>query len=229
MKPALKNVRLIAFDLDDTLFSELSFVKSGFRAVACVVEERFPRARNFYDLLWRIFSAGERRSTFDAALQKAGLGESEINVAELLQIYRSHMPCIHLYPDAREIFEALQGKKKIGLITDGYLETQKNKFTALQLEQYVDRAVFTDAAGREAWKPSPWGYQKLMEHFSLQGVECAYVGDNSLKDFFGAKSLAWLTVKVERDEGFYRDSAEGCEGTADYIVRSLTDLKELIL
>ena len=44
MKHALKNVRLIAFDLDDTLYPELSFVESGFRAVARAVEERFPRA-----------------------------------------------------------------------------------------------------------------------------------------------------------------------------------------
>ena len=47
MKPSLRSVRLIAFDLDDTLYPELSFVQSGFRAVARVVEERFPRAREF--------------------------------------------------------------------------------------------------------------------------------------------------------------------------------------
>ena len=132
-------------------------LKSGFHARG-----------DFYQLLWSIFIAGERRRTFDAALQQAGLSPEEISVAELVRIYRSHMPAITLYPDAREILETLQGQKKIGLITDGYLETQKNKFAALQLDRYVDRAVFTDAAGREAWKPSPWGYQQLMEHFSLR-------------------------------------------------------------
>jgi len=224
MKHALQNVRLIAFDLDDTLYPELSFVKSGFRAVARAVEERFPRAQKIYELLWSIFSAGERRSTFNAALRQAGLGEREIAAAELVQIYRSHMPGIQLYPDAREILSTLQGKKKIGLITDGYLETQKNKFAALQLEHYVDRAVFTDAAGRECWKPSPWGYQKLMEHFSLQGVQCAYVGDNSLKDFAGAQALGWITFKIVRDEGLYRDTT----GDVDHTVRVLTELIEFI-
>ena len=72
MKPLLQNVRLIAFDLDDTLYPELSFVQSGFRAVARAVEERFPRAGDFYQLLWNIFIAGERRRTFDAALEQAG-------------------------------------------------------------------------------------------------------------------------------------------------------------
>ena len=224
MKPLLQNVRLIAFDLDDTLYPELSFVKSGFRAAACTVEERFPHVRKFYELLWSIFSAGERRSTFDAALQQAGLGEREITVAELVEIYRSHMPCIDLFPDAREMLAALQGKKKIGLITDGYLETQKNKYTALQLEQYVDRAVFTDAAGREAWKPNPWGYQQLMEYFTLQGFQCAYVGDNSLKDFAGAQALGWITFKIVRDDGLYRDTT----GAVDYTMRVLTELIEFI-
>jgi putative hydrolase of the HAD superfamily len=158
------------------------------------------------------------------ALQQEGLSEREITVAELVNIYRSHKPCIQLYPDAREILATLKGNKKIGLITDGYLESQKNKFAALQLEQYVDRAVFTDAAGREAWKPSRWGYQQLMEHFSLQGVQCAYVGDNSLKDFAGAQALGWITCKIVRDEGLYRDTT----GAVDYNVRTLTELKEII-
>lgn len=224
MKNELQNVRLIAFDLDDTLYPELAFVESGFKAVARVVEERFSGVKDFYQLLWSIFRAGERRSTFDVSLQQAGLSENEISIAELVQVYRSHMPDIVLYPDARKILENLQGKKKIGVITDGYLETQKNKYAALQLERYVDLAVFTDAAGRQAWKPSPWGYQKLMEHFSLQGAQCAYVGDNSLKDFAGAQALGWKTFKIVRDEGLYKDTI----GAVDYSISILTELKEFI-
>jgi putative hydrolase of the HAD superfamily len=223
MSHTLKNVCLIAFDLDDTLYPELTFVESGFRAVAGVVEERFPSARDFYQLLWSIFSAGERSRTFDAALEQAGLS-SEISVAGLVQIYRSHMPDISLYPDAREILETLKGFKRIGLITDGYLQTQQNKFVALQLNRYIDKAVFTDAAGRAAWKPSPWGYQQLMEHFSLLGVQCAYVGDNSVKDFAGAQALGWITFKIVRQEGLYRDAV----GTTDYSLRTLVDLKNYI-
>jgi len=224
MKPALKNMRLIAFDLDDTLYPEQSFVQSGFRAVARAIEERFPRAGDFYQLLWNTFIAGERRRTFDAALEQAGLSPAEIPVAQLVRIYRSHMPAITLYPDAREILQILQGKKRIGLISDGYLETQRNKFAALQLDRYVDRAVFTDAAGRQAWKPSPWGYQQLMEYFSLPGEQCVYVGDNSLKDFAGAQALGWITFKIVRDEGLYRDTV----GAADYDLSTLTELKEFI-
>jgi putative hydrolase of the HAD superfamily len=220
MKPSLRSVRLIAFDLDDTLYPELAFVQSGFRAVARVVEERFSLRSGFYDLLWDVFSTGERRRTFDTALQRSGLSTDDVAVEELVHVYRSHLPDIALYPDAREILEILQGRKKTGLITDGYLETQQNKFTALSLDRYIDKAVFTDAGGRQAWKPSLWGYQQLMEHFSLPGAQCAYVGDNGLKDFAGAKALGWMTFNVIRYEGLYKDAA----GAADCSVHSLAEL-----
>jgi putative hydrolase of the HAD superfamily len=228
MKAPQTTLALIAFDLDDTLYPEIAFVKSGFKAVACTIEEKFALPNNFYNLLWSIFQEGERKKTFDKALERAGLPVSAQTVHDMVAIYRTHMPDIMLYPDAREILEYLQGRKKIGLITDGYLATQKNKFKALQIESYFDLSIFTDEIGREGWKPSTWGYQRIMRHFTLQGAQCAYVGDNSLKDFAGAKSLKWLTFRIERDDGFYRNSAEGYENTSDYTVRSLVDLKELI-
>jgi FMN phosphatase YigB (HAD superfamily) len=63
-----------------------------------------------------------------------------------------------------------------------------------------------------------------MEHFSLAGEQCVYVGDNSLKDFSGAQALGWITVKIVREEGLYRDEA----GAADHSVSTLTELKEFI-
>ena len=221
-------IQLVAFDLDDTLYPEISFVQSGFRAVAQEIEKRFSRANNFYNLLWGIFSDGERTKTFDKALAKAGLPATVQAVKEMVEIYRTHRPAITLYPDAHEVLEWLRGRTKTGLITDGYLETQRNKVKALHIETYFDMIIYTDEAGRDSWKPSPWGYQRMMTHFDLPGAQCAYVGDNSLKDFTGAQSLAWLTVKVERDDGLYRDSAEGHGTAADYIIHSLADLKGLI-
>jgi putative hydrolase of the HAD superfamily len=88
--------------------------------------------------------------------------------------------------------------------------------------------IYTDEAGRDSWKPSPWGYQKMMTHFNLQGMQCAYVGDNSLKDFTGAKALGWGTVKVVRSDGLYKNVPIVSENDADYSISTLTELKKLI-
>ena len=228
MKTKQGIIKLVAFDLDDTLYPEISFVQSGFRAVAQEIEKRHACPNNFYNLLWSIFSDGERTKTFDKALEKAGLPATVEAVKEMVAVYRAHMPEITLYPDAQEILGRLRRRVKTGLITDGYLETQRNKVKALQLETCFDMIIYTDEAGRDSWKPSPWGYQTMMDYFSLSGKDCAYVGDNSSKDFIGAKLLSWETFKIKRDEGIYREihGAEGCDAT--YIVESLTELTNYI-
>ncbi len=229
MHTELTNIQLVAFDLDDTLYPEIEFVKSGFNAVALYLRNRFELKVDVYSTLWDLFFEGERRETFNKTLQILGLDYTEGRVKSLVQLYRTHVPIITLYPDARDILETLYGRMKLGLITDGYLEVQKNKVRALQVETYFDRCIFTDEKGKEAWKPSPWGYQKMMEHFSLRGEQCVYVGDNSLKDFAGAKSLGWKTFKIMRDNGLYSDIVVDEHHEADYIIRKLTELKSCFI
>jgi len=228
MKTKQGIIKLVAFDLDDTLYPEISFVQSGFRAVAQEIEKRFSCSNNFYNLLWSIFSDGERTKTFDKTLERAGLPATVKAVKEMVEVYRTHLPAITLYPDAQEILEWLRGGIKTGLITDGYLETQRNKVKALQIETYFDMIIYTDEAGRDSWKPSPWGYKKMMMHFNLQGVQCAYVGDNSLKDFAGAKALGWKTIKLVRSDGLYKNVHIVSGNEADCSIRTLAELNELI-
>jgi putative hydrolase of the HAD superfamily len=224
----LLTVQLIAFDLDDTLYPEVEFVKSGFSAVAREVHNRFDVQDDFYGILWNLFLKGDNKETFNKALYKVGLKEDVQLIEELVYIYRNHTPHITLYSDASEILTLLQGKKKIGLITDGPVEMQKNKVQALRIENYFDLCVFTDAGGRNSWKPSPWGYQKMMEHFSLSGEYCAYVGDNSIKDFKGAKSLDWKTFKVVRNEGIYREVSGDAIHDAEYTLTKLTEIIKML-
>ncbi|MCX5895524.1 MAG: HAD family hydrolase [Proteobacteria bacterium] len=229
MHTELINIQLVAFDLDDTLYPEIEFVKSGFNAVAMYLRNRFELKVDVYSTLWDLFFKGERRETFNKTLQILGLDYTEGLVKSLVQLYRTHAPGIALYPDARDILETLYGRMKLGLITDGYLEVQKNKVRALQVEAYFDRCIFTDEKGKEAWKPSPWGYQKMMGHFSLRGEQCVYVGDNRLKDFAGAKLLGWKTCHIMRNNGLYRDVKAEAGQAADYTFMSLGELKQLLL
>ena len=83
-------VEAIVFDLDDTLFSEKEYVKSGYRAVAALL----PQLPDAYDKLWRAF--GEGKLAIDAVLMEAGLYTEEL-VQRCIAAYRSHRPRISLY------------------------------------------------------------------------------------------------------------------------------------
>jgi putative hydrolase of the HAD superfamily len=85
--------------------------------------------------------------------------------------------------------------------------------------------LFTDALGREYWKPHPAGYERIMRELGVAGEQCLYVGDNVHKDFLGPRSLGWTTVRIVRPGGVYASSAAARpEAEADRVIRSLAEL-----
>ncbi|MEI6126003.1 MAG: HAD family hydrolase [Pseudomonadota bacterium] len=221
----LQDIAVFVFDLDDTLYPEKQFVESGLHAVSAYLQASGMTAADLFPQLWQKFSGGRQGTIFNEALSDAGIAYDAGIINKLVQVYRSHTPEIHLYPDALFLLQHLQGRKKIGLLSDGYAETQKNKVTALGAEVYFDSIVFTDALGREFWKPHPAGFNKIMGRFSAAGHECLYVGDNPEKDFYGARKLGWKTIQVKRTDGIYngRESLSD-EHRADSMVQSLYEI-----
>ena len=61
-----EKLKAILFDLDDTLYLEKDFVKSGFKSVASFIQnDNGINEEVVYDRLWSIFNSGEREKIFD--------------------------------------------------------------------------------------------------------------------------------------------------------------------
>ena len=102
----------IIFVLDDTLYSEKDYVRSGYKAVSkylgCSCEKK----------LWEFFESG--KAAIDELLKELGREDEKKKV---LEVYRSHMPSIHLYSGVKEMLKELRyAGYKIGIITDGRLK-----------------------------------------------------------------------------------------------------------
>jgi len=194
----------VVFDLDDTLYPEKDFVISGFMAVDEWVCAHLG-IKGFFQQAQEAFEQGIRGTIFNTVLDKLAANRyNQLTINEMIKIYRNHFPKIQLATDAEEILKNLKGKKNLAIITDGDLSTQKNKGKALDLENKIDLVVYTDAYGRENWKPSKLPYEKVMDHFHVKGSECVYIGDNPSKDFKGANELGWLTVRLRRPQSLHR-------------------------
>jgi len=225
----MDDIAVVVFDLDDTLCPERLFVKSGFRAVSSYVLQSGILDYDIFPELWSSFCSGGRGTVFNDVLRNAGVQEDEKLIAKLVEVYRLHHPEIVLYPDARFILHFLRGKKKMGLLSDGYLRTQQNKIEALGIAGYFDVIVLTDALGRACWKPHTAGYEKIMESCGAGRTEFLYIGDNPKKDFYGARRLGWRTVQVVREEGIYAEiSGISAEYRADMTVRDLYALTAIV-
>jgi putative hydrolase of the HAD superfamily len=188
--------RGIVFDLDDTLFLERDYVRSGFIHVARTVGRSADEVQAIEDWLIAAFEAGVRGDTFDRLLAAQPALAARVTVGDLVTIYRGHPPSIALLPGATEIFRTLAaGGARVAILSDGPFASQDAKSLALGLRSWFDPIVLT-ASMAGASKPGLAGFESIRTAWQLSHDELAYVADNPRKDFVGPRRLGWRTVRV---------------------------------
>jgi putative hydrolase of the HAD superfamily len=217
----------VLFDLDDTLYPEREFVRSGFDAVAAEIERRFgvgaARARR---ALEEELAGHGRGQTIDRALERLGLAAGPEAVAELVAAYRSHRPDIALFPDALRALQRLgAARARLGLVTDGDPTAQRSKARALGLAHWMGAMCFTWDAGPEYGKPHPRGFECALAALGASPEEAVYVGDNPTKDFSGARRLGLWTVRLRRGPFGATRAEHGHD--ADLAIDTLDELEVL--
>ena len=217
---------LLVFDLDDTLFPEREFVLSGFRAVDQWIQQSLGDSA-FYPVAAELFEQGNRGNIFNLALQATGLEETPERVQKMIEVYRTHSPAISLFQDAEWALSHFAGRP-LGIITDGYLSVQKRKTQALDLASRIGTIIYTDAYGRQNWKPSAMPYQKMMAATKTPGADCIYVGDNPKKDFITAKALGWKTIQICRENAEYAHLIVEEPAQAHIQIKSLYELETIV-
>jgi len=222
-------IKAILFDLDDTLYDEKQFVKSGFIKVAEFIEDKFKiNKKDFYKILIDIYNHGSRGNIFNLALKKVNIIYDENIIRLMVKIYREHNPEIKLDKNIRSLLIKLRRIYSLGIITDGYFKVQKKKFQALKLEGLFDSIIYTDKYGREYWKPDVFGYKLALKNLEVSPEETVYIGDNPYKDFIGAKEMGITTVRVLYRNREHSKIRLDKEYEADYEIKKLIDIIELL-
>jgi putative hydrolase of the HAD superfamily len=176
--------RAVVLDLDDTLYPEAGYVRSGFRAVAARAQETLgvPAAEAEAELV-ALFEDGVRGDTFD----------------------RAHTPEIAPFPEAGALLRRLRADgSAVGLLSDGDPAVQGRKLDALELRHAFDAIVVTGELGPDAAKPSPRGFEEVLQRLGdASPGEAVYVSDNPAKDFVGARRTGMRSIRVRRPGGIY--------------------------
>lgn len=194
----LENIKGVIFDLDDTLYSEKQYVRSGYKAVAGYLGNAA-----YADKLWQYFE--EKKPAIDALLDEIGQTEKK---QECLKVYREHIPEITLFDGVRDLISELRfSGKKVGIITDGRPDGQRNKLKALGLRSVVDDIIVTDELGGIQFrKPCDIAFRIMQCKWKLPFEQMVYVGDNAAKDFQAANILGMKKIKVCYSSGLYFDN-----------------------
>jgi len=234
-------ITTVVFDLDDTLYDEIEYCKSGFAAVAEFLanpamasafdETSLPEApstERIFGVLWEQFTTGNRTKTFNAALDELGIGYNDKLIGELIEIYRNHNPKITLPQDSRDVLCELSTKYTLALLTDGFLPAQKLKVQALGIEKYFKLIVYTEQLGRECWKPSPAGFEKIMQTLRAKPENTAYIADNEKKDFIAPNKLGFLTIQLIRPARIHTSVSVEPGAAAQHTIGQICQLSGLL-
>lgn len=218
-------IEAVIFDLDDTLYNEMDFVLSGFAEVCNYLSLK--HKIDFYVLFNEtisILNKQGRGKIFDTLCK---IHEIKEDIPILIKIYRNCEPNIKLYDDALDILEKLKGKYKLGLITDGKSNVQRNKIKALDIEKYFHKIIVTDDYGQDYWKPSTKAFELVLSNFGVKSEESVYVADNPNKDFIPCKRLGIHSIRIIREQGEHINTILEKEYEADFKISSLNELETL--
>lgn len=223
-------ITTVIFDLDDTIYDERDYCRSGLAAVSSLIARMpsAPASERVLQVLWDVFSGGNHKTTFNAALDKLGIGYDERLIARLIEAYRNHSPELELPNDSREVIEQLRAAYSLALLTDGFLPAQRLKVEALGIADYFRCIVYTEQLGRQFWKPSPAGYEKILAQLHAKPENAVYVADNPAKDFIAPNKLGCGTIQLVRPKRIHTEPATTPDAEAQHVIRAITELPYLL-
>lgn len=209
--------KTIVFDLDDTLVKEIDYLKSAFAAIAAHLDPNNP------GLFGEMFGWYQNNEDVFAHLENR---YAHATKQDLKDLYRNHVPNFDPRSENRNLLIELKNDgHNLGLITDGFSITQRNKIKALNIEELFDLIVISEEFGSE--KPDERNF-KAFEQFGT--AQHFYISDNVKKDFITPNQLGWTTVCL-LDDG---QNIHPQDFNKDLIylpaekIRSLAELKAII-
>lgn len=208
------------FDLDDTLYSEKQYIRSGYNKIAKYLDDDTAA-----DKMWAYFEGG--KPAIDCYLKDIGMEERK---AECLSIYRNQMPDIKLYDGVLAMIDHLKKHGiKVGIITDGRTEGQRNKLIALGLDQLVDDIIITDELGGVQFrKPNDISFRIIQNRWRIPFENIVYVGDNPAKDFQACRQLGMQSLYFRNKDGLYSTLVECSEKTIETMEEIVSAMRRKI-
>jgi len=231
-------IKAIIFDVDDTLYDQKSPFSTAltqttqWRLTATELADVFNRFRDFTDRTFHQVTANELslEAWQTARLRHAltGLGTQEITTDWAIQFeiaYHQALTQITLFPELGAVLEKLSHCFKIGIITNGPAEIQRQKLHQLQIERYVhpDDIFISDELALA--KPDPSIFTTWAHQAGIKANQAAYVGDNALLDMTSAKHAGWQTFWFNHR----KTSQSQPTVIPDQIIETPAELRELLL
>ncbi len=210
-------IKAIIFDLDNTLYNEGTYFLEVFKVFVKKHNIDFSEIETIFSNKSILIS----NDIFGDILKELGIHTPRLQ-EELFKLYKTIDTKLQLYEDARELITfAKERGLKLGIITNGVIEAQRNKIRCLSIQNLFDSIVYAREFGKLGEKPNVMPYRKILRELKIKPKEAIYIGDNLETDIEGARELTIKTIWLRR--GYFKDYSFI---ESDYTVSSLKDVIE---
>jgi putative hydrolase of the HAD superfamily len=210
----------IVFDLDDTLYKEIDFVKSAYIYINSYINFRFN-----LDLSNNIKKCLDGEVNFFDLINLKLHPVQSFPIEKYLELYRFHYPEIRLSEDTTFFLDKiLSHNLDFSIITDGRSISQRNKIKALGLNHLAQNIIISEETGYE--KPHLNNF-KIIEKI-YPNKKLLYIADNTTKDFLAPNILKWDTIcLLDNGQNIHK---QNFDLNIDYLPKTkINYLKEIII
>lgn len=202
--------------------------------------ETFPFTKmigiNPFEGLWANFAAGEqeefrklqklapgyRKAAWTQGLKSLGVDDEALGaeLAERFPAERRSRPIV--YDETFRVLDALKGKYKLLLLTNGSPDLQQEKLDGVpELIPYFDHIVISGNFGQG--KPAAAIFRHALEKLGIEPEHGIMVGDKLTTDILGANTIGMTSVWINR-HGMERSD----EIVPTYEIASLDELLQIL-
>ncbi|MBO6537692.1 MAG: HAD family hydrolase [Balneolaceae bacterium] len=196
------NPEFIYFDLDDTLLDHKKAEQAGLADVHQHFDvfkniERQQLIDTYHHInkgLWEEYGRGEidrhilHRRRFEETFVELGIDATLYEEAGkvYMNYYRNHWEWVD---GAKVAFDAIAEKYPVGIITNGFAETQWLKIDQFGFKETARQIVISEEVG--VMKPHPKIFDHSTELIGIERDQILYVGDSLTSDVKGGKAAGW--------------------------------------
>jgi putative hydrolase of the HAD superfamily len=197
-------IKIIAFDLDNTLYNHEQYVKSSYNDIAEFVTNKYSlNKENYYKWIferWKEMGSSYNK-IFKESYKYFNLNSFEKDINKILNIYHSNKNAdLKLYDGIDNLLYKFNEEYKLVLITDGHVNTQRFKIDKLKIKKYFKSIYISGEFGEKFYKPSTKMFVKCMNDYNIRSQNMVYIGDNPNLDYPPCKKLNIEFIRLKAGE-----------------------------
>lgn len=226
-------MKALIFDVDDTLYDLATpFYRACLEILPNLtqkkLEELFLSSRKYSDVYLDKFFNGEiTKSEMFKYRNRDAFIEHNVDITDeqidkLEELYRKYQNDITISETIHEIFENLNDRWILAILTNGQVEHQLNKIKVLGLDKYIPKENIFVSEALGVSKPHKEAFEKVLNSLNLNPEDTYYIGDSFENDILGSKNARMKPIWFN-----HRNFSDETDNVL--VVKTEDELKELIL